>query len=95
MKTYYIYFMNTQKNTALYTGMTNDLERRVKEHKGKLNSGYTQRYNCNKLVYFEKYYTPMDAINREKQIKAGSRKKKNELVNSINPKWKDLSEGWD
>ena len=95
MKTFYMYFMRTKKNTAFYTGMTNDLERRVKEHKGKLNSGFTQRYNCNKLVYFEKYYSALEAINREKQIKSGSRKKKDELLNSINPEWNDLSEDWD
>ena len=87
--------MTTKKNTAFYTGMTNDLERRVNEHKGKLNSGFTQRYNCNKLVYFEKYYSALEAINREKQIKSGSRKKKDELVNFINPEWNDLSEDWD
>ncbi len=87
--------MTTQKNTALYTGMTNNLERRVKEHKGKLNSGFTQKYNCNRLIYFEKYHSALEAINREKQIKAGSRKKKNALVNSTNPEWKDLSEDWD
>ena len=86
--------MTNQKNTVLYTGMTNNLERRVQEHKGKLNSGFTQRFNCNKLVYCEKYYSALEAINREKQIKAGSRKKKNELVHSINPKWKDLSTDW-
>ena len=87
--------MTTQKNTALYTGITNNLERRVQEHKGKLKSGFTQKYNCNKLVYFEKYYSALLAINREKRIKAGSRKKKNALINSVNPEWKDLSEGWD
>jgi putative endonuclease len=86
--------MTTKKNTALYTGMTNDLERRVNEHKGKLNSGFTKKYNCNKLVYFEKYYSVLEAINREKQIKSGSRKKKDELVNSINAEWNDLSEDW-
>lgn len=95
MKTYYVYFMTNKSNAVLYTGMTNDLERRVKEHKSKLNKGFTQKYNCNKLVYFEKYYAPMNAINREKQIKGGSRKKKNDLVHNMNPKWEDLSRDWD
>ena len=95
MKAYYVYFVTNNSNTVLYTGMTNDLERRVKEHKGHLNSGFTQKYNCNKLVYFEKYFTALEAINREKQIKSGSRKKKNDLVNSINQEWKDLSKDWD
>ena len=74
--------------------MTNDIERRVKEHKGKLNPGFTAKYNCIKLVYFGRYSSALDAINREKQIKAGSRKKKDALVNSMNEKWEDLSENW-
>lgn len=86
--------MTNKSNRVLYTGVTNDLERRVLEHKQKLNNGFTAKYNCNKLVYFERFNTPIDAINREKQIKAGSRKRKNELVNSMNPEWKDLSEKW-
>ncbi len=90
----YVYFMTNKSNRVLYTGVTNDLERRVLEHKQKLNNGFTAKYNCNKLVYFERFNTPIDAINREKQIKAGSRKRKNELVNSMNPEWKDLSEKW-
>jgi putative endonuclease len=94
MKIYYVYFMANKNNTALYTGMTNNLERRVKEHKGKLNSGFTNKYNCNKLVYFEELSTAISAINREKQIKAGSRKKKNELVNSMNSDWIDLAQDW-
>ncbi len=76
MKIFYVYFMTNSTNTTLYTGMTNDLQRRVGEHKGKLNSGFTAKYNCNKLVYIEKYPRAMDAINREKQIKAGSEKRK-------------------
>ena len=87
--------MTNNKNTALYTGMTNDLERRVKEHKSSKNSGFTSKYKCHKLVLFEIYDTPLKAIRREKQIKAGSRKKKNELVNSQNKEWKDLSADWD
>lgn len=86
--------MTNEKNTALYTGMTNNLERQVQESKVKLNSGFTQRFNCTKLVYFEKYYSALEAINREKQFRASSRKKKNELVHSINLKWKYLSTDW-
>jgi len=75
--------------------MTNNLELRVKQHKEKLNSGFTKKYNCNKLVYFEKHPTAISAINREKQIKSGSRQKKNELVDAMNPLWSDLSKDWE
>ena len=87
--------MTSKKNTSLYTGMTNNLERRVKEHKGNLNSGFTKKYNCHKLVYFEVFHSAIDSIKREKQIKGGSRKSKNNLVDLHNPEWKDLSEDWD
>lgn len=90
----FIYFMTNSNNTTLYTGVTNDIERRVKEHKLKLNKGFTQKYNCTKLVYFEKFDSPKSAIAREKQIKSGSRKKKNELIHSVNPEWKDLAADW-
>lgn len=89
-KQYYVYILTNKNNNVLYTGMTNDLERRVWEHKEKLNKGFTSRYNCAKLVYYEIFNTAYDAIDREKQIKAGSRKKKLDIVNSVNPKWKDL-----
>jgi putative endonuclease len=74
----------------LYTGVTNDLRRRVYEHKEKLVKGFTSKYNCDKLVYFEHFDHIDDAIAREKQIKAGSRKKKLDLINSLNPEWVDL-----
>ena len=86
--------MTNKANTVLYTGVTNDLERRIYEHKNKFNKGFTSKYNINKLVYYEKSDNAYDAINREKQIKAGSRKKKIELIKSINKEWKDLSEEW-
>ena len=70
--------------------MTNSLMRRVWEHKAKLIGGFTKKYNIDKLVYFESFDNPTDAIKREKQIKAGSRKKKLELINNFNPAWKDL-----
>ena len=70
--------------------MTNNLVRRIYEHKEKLIEGFTKKYNCSKLVYYEILNDPYNAITREKQIKAGSRKKKIKLINSMNPNWKDL-----
>lgn len=91
-KSYYTYLLTNKRNTVIYTGMTNDLIRRVWEHKEKVTEGFTSRYNVNKLVYFEKYPTAQAAIDREKQIKAGSREKKIDLINEMNPGWKDLYE---
>lgn len=84
--------MTNNRNTALYTGITNDLKRRVYEHKEKLVDGFTKRYNITKLVYYEVFADPENAILREKQIKAGSRQKKIDLINSINREWLDLYE---
>ena len=92
--TYYIYMMTNYTNKVLYTGVTNDLERRVREHKSGLIPGFTQKYRCKKLVYFESFSDIEQAIRREKLIKEYSRDKKNQLVTSVNPEWKDLSEGW-
>jgi len=92
MKDYFVYIM-TNKSKTLYTGMTNNLARRDFEHKKKLLEGFTKKYNINKLVYFEVFNNPDDAIRREKQIKGWLRKKKIELIESMNPEWKDLSEG--
>ncbi len=89
---YYVYIITNKHNTVLYTGVSNDLWRRVSEHKSKLVAGFTSRYNINKLVYYELFEDINAAIAREKQIKAGSRKKKIDLVNSMNPEWKDLCE---
>ena len=89
-KQYYVYVMTNKNNTVLYTGMTNNLIRRVYEHKEKIIDGFTKKYNCTKLVYYEIFNDPYNAIAREKQIKAGSRKKKIDLINSMNPNWKDL-----
>jgi putative endonuclease len=75
---------------VLYTGMTNNLLRRVWQHKSKLIEGFTKKYNVTKLVYYEKLDSRSEAVMREKQIKAGSRKKKIELINNLNPEWKDL-----
>jgi putative endonuclease len=87
---YYIYIMTNKNNTVLYTGITNDLKRRVYEHKEKLVKGFTKKYNINKLVYYKFYTNAESAILREKQIKGGSRAKKIELVTKMNPGYKDL-----
>jgi len=82
--------MTNMRNTVLYTGVTRDLTKRVYEHKEKLAEGFTKKYNIVKLVYYEIFNDPESAIFREKQIKGGSRAKKIDLVNSMNPEWKDL-----
>ena len=87
---YYIYILTNKNNTALYIGITNDLVRRVYEHKNKLSDGFTKKYNIDKLVYYESSESPLSAIEREKQIKAGSRKKKVILIDSMNNEWIDL-----
>lgn len=91
-KHYYIYILTNQRNTALYTGVTNNLLRRVYEHKQKFVKGFTDRYNINKLVYYETLESACEAISREKQIKGGSRDKKLKLIRSLNPDWRDLYE---
>jgi putative endonuclease len=89
---FFIYILTNENNTVLYTGVTNDLEKRTHQHKYKINSSsFTSKYNISKLVYYETFSTANEAILREKQIKAGSRKKKELLIKSINPTWKDLS----
>ncbi len=80
---------------TLYTGVTNDLQRRVYQHKHKLIEGFTSQYDVNRLVYFESCGDIRDAIQREKQIKAWRRSKKIALIEEMNPKWEDLSIGWD
>jgi putative endonuclease len=94
MKEYYVYIITNRKNGTLYTGMTNDIERRVYEHKHKVNQGFASKYNCTKLVYFDSYPSVVDTIAREKQIKGWLRSKKIALIESMNPDWKDLSEDW-
>ena len=89
-KQYYIYIMTNKMNRVLYTGVTNDLKRRVYEHKKKLVEGFTKKYNIGKLVYYELCEDIEGAISREKQIKSGSRQKKIQLVNSMNKEWCDL-----
>jgi putative endonuclease len=93
MKSYYVYIM-TNKSKTLYTGVTNDLIRRVYEHKHKLIPGFTQKYNITKLVYYEETSDVYSAIAREKQIKGWLREKKINLIESMNPNWVDLSLNW-
>jgi len=94
MKDYHVYIVAGKRNGTLYTGVTNDLERRMYEHKNKLVPGFTNRYDVNKLVYFESCSSVQAAIEREKQIKGWIRKRKLALIESVNPEWKDLSEEW-
>ncbi|MBI2181217.1 MAG: GIY-YIG nuclease family protein [Deltaproteobacteria bacterium] len=93
MSQYYVYIM-TNKSRTLYTGVTNNLERRVYEHKQKLIPGFTSKYNISRLVYFEATEDIRAAIEREKQIKGWLRSKKVALIESVNPTWADLSAGW-
>ena len=87
---YFVYILSNKTRTVLYTGMTNDLQRRVYEHRNNLIKGFTTRYNIKDLIYYESYHDVGLAIEREKQIKAGSRKKKLELIQKINLNLKDL-----
>ena len=89
-KEYYIYIMTNKNNSTLYTGVTNDLRRRVYEHKNKLLEGFTKKYNIDKLVFYEVYDDINNAIAREKQIKGGSRAKKIKLIEEMNRRWNDL-----
>lgn len=92
MKNYCIYILGNWTGDVLYIGMTNNLERRIYEHKQKLVSGFTKKYNVDKLLYHEVYETAQDAIKREKQIKGWRRDKKVWLIETLNPQWNDLSD---
>jgi putative endonuclease len=89
---YYVYILTNMRHTVLYTGVTNDLKRRVFEHREKMIAGFTKKYNIYKLVFFEETQSIEAAIGREKQIKGGSRQKKLNLINGMNPQWRDLYE---
>lgn len=89
-KTYYVYIATNQRNTVLYTGVTNNVLRRMYEHKSKIGSAFTSKYRIDKLVYCEIFSSPAEAIAAEKKIKAGSRTRKIQLIKSINPEFKDL-----
>jgi putative endonuclease len=91
-KQYFVYILTNKRHTVLYTGVTSDLQKRVYQHRMRLTPGFTSRYNVDKLVFYEVADNPYAAISREKQIKGGSRKKKIDLINSMNPQWLDLYE---
>jgi len=91
-RVYFVYIMTNKNNKVLYTGVTNDLQRRIMQHKTGRGGVFTKKYNITKLVYFESGDNINLAIIREKQIKAGSRQDKINLINSMNPEWKDLYE---
>ena len=92
-KQFYVYILTNRNNNVLYTGVTNNLSRRVYEHKNKLIEGFTKKYHVDKRVYYEAYADSLNAITREKQIKGGSRAKKIQLIESMNKEWDDLSGG--
>ena len=95
METYYIYILSNHTNTTLYIGVTNNLRRRLYEHKNKLIEGFTSKYNINKLVYFEETTDIKAAIQREKNLKKWKREWKEELIKKSNPEFKDLSSDWE
>tara|TARA_R110001583_G_scaffold162719_1_gene314995 strand:- start:51325 stop:51597 length:273 start_codon:yes stop_codon:yes gene_type:complete len=86
--------MTNKNNTVIYIGITSNLLKRVYQHKTKTFKGFTSKYNCDKLVYFEEFKDINQAIIREKQLKAGSRKQKEQLISLENKDWNDLSDGW-
>lgn len=88
---YFIYILTNKNNNVLYTGVTNNLERRISEHKNKLTESFTAKYNVNKLIYYEVFGTPMEAISAEKKIKGWTRQKKLDLIKSKNPNFDELS----
>lgn len=94
MKNYFVYILTNWTGEVIYIGVTNDLERRLAEHKMKAVRGFTQKYGVDKLVHYEQFNDVEAAILREKEIKKWRREKKNALVETMNPGWADLSEGW-
>jgi len=93
-KNYFVYILASKRNGTLYIGVTNNLERRMYEHKNKLIGGFTKKYSVDKLVHYEMINDVRSAIQREKQLKKWNRKWKLELIEKENPEWKDLSEEW-
>ncbi|MEK7508774.1 MAG: GIY-YIG nuclease family protein [Patescibacteria group bacterium] len=93
-KKYNVYILASKRNGTLYIGVTNDLDRRIGEHKSKIVEGFTKKYNVDKLVYCEEYNNIEDALKREKQLKKWNRKWKLELIEKLNPEWIDLSTGF-
>lgn len=95
MEKYYVYILSNYTNTTLYIGVTNDLKRRIYEHKNKLLEGFSANYNLNKLVYYEETSDVKSAIQREKNLKKWNRDWKNELIKKMNPNFDDLSKNWE
>ena len=91
---YYVYILTNNSHHSLYIGVTNNLERRLYEHKMELMDGFTKQYHIHNLVYYEETDDVGAAIDREKQLKGWRREKKNALIQSMNPHWRDLSEDW-
>ncbi|MBI9040709.1 GIY-YIG nuclease family protein [Lutibacter sp.] len=91
---YYVYILSSKIRGTLYVGMTNDLQRRINEHKTRIKKGFTEKYGVHKLVYFETFQFVKDAITREKNIKKWKRDWKIELIEKENKKWLDLSKDW-
>ncbi len=94
MRNFYVYIMTNRKCGVVYIGVTNDIVRRVYEHKHKMSPGFTSRYNLKRLVCYEQFEGPAWAISREKQLKGWLRSKKIAMIVAMNPEWKDLSAGW-
>ena len=94
MKTYYVYMLTNNNHNVIYVGVTNNLERRIEEHRQDSADGFTKKYNVHKLVYIESTESVEAAIAREKQIKGWRRDKKDALVKNMNPEWNDLSLEW-
>lgn len=91
---FYVYMLCNKTRTTLYIGVTNDLERRIGEHRAKAIAGFTARYSLNRLVFYEAYADPSEAIAREKQLKGWRREKKDKLIEKANPRWNDLASDW-
>ena len=92
---YYVYILSNRNNRVIYVGMTNDLHKRLYQHRHKLAEGFSSKYNVNRLVYYEHSRDVNAAIAREKEIKKWRRVKKNKLIGKMNPDWKDLSDDWE
>lgn len=94
MKKSWVYILCNKNKTTLYIGVTSNIKKRIEQHKTKFYKGFTARYNCDRLVYYQEFDSIVQAIAYEKKLKAGNRAKKEALINSQNPEWDDLSEGW-
>ncbi len=91
MRFYYTYIVANHTRSVLYIGMTGNIQQRIQQHFNGEIEGFSKKYNCKYLVYYEKFTTPLEAISREKQIKKWNRKKKEDLINKTNPQWKSIN----